>query len=357
MAGTEIFTARLEGRPRERGRQMGELMGGLTAYYLHELLMDIGERASRPMSEAELLTWLSPRAAYAASVAPDLDEEVRGFAEAAQIPDEMAFAINSGNEMNDLAASRGSSTFALPAKHCLSIAVPAEHSTTGTVLLAQTWEGPRTTPPPWLVTVREGEGSSVWLTTPGWFGGTGVNSFGVGTVQTGVVLAKPPVGLGYSYISRRMLQQHSVDGAAQAAVQYPSPSGGHYVSADHTRVIDGLIAGDLRGSFPVEGWLATHAHFDDQRYEVLRHPHDCRDSPWRTSRIIDRCQALAPLAPRELFHIFADHEGRDDGGTVCLHSGEISAIGTIVIDPAGRTVWASTGSPCAHGPITEVRLD
>lgn len=357
VSAQEILTVRLKGEPRERGRQLGELMGALATYYLHELLMDVGERAARPMTEAELVSWLSPRAAYAASIAPDLDEEVRGFAEGAQIPYEMAFAINSGNEMNDLAAGRGSSTFALPAKHCLSLAVPAEHSATGSILLAQTWEGPRTTPPPWLVTVEEGEASSVWLTTPGWFGGTGVNSFGIGTVQTGVVLADPPFGLGYSYIARRILQQQTVDAAAEASVKYPSPSGGHYVSADGARVVDGIIGGELRESVPVVGWLATHAHFDDPRYAALRDPRDRRDSPWRTRRILEQCEAGAPIQPRTLFDLFADHEGRDDGGTVCLHSGEITALGTIVIDPAGSRVWANAGSPCAHAPISEVQLD
>jgi hypothetical protein len=356
MTQPGIFVARLEGEPRERGRQLGELMGDLASSYLDELLRDVGERASRPMNEAELLSWLSSRAAYCAAIAPDLDEEVRGFAEAAQIPYEMAFAINSGNEMNDLAARRGSSTFALPA-HCLSIVVPPEHSTTGQVLLAQTWEGPRTTPSPWLVTVKEDTGSSVWLTTPGWFGGAGLNSFGVGSVQTGVVLAKPPLGLGYSYIARRMLQERSARAASEGAVRYPSPSGGHYISADRVTVMDALLAGSLRASFAVPGWLSTHAHFDRPRFAVRRHPDDRRDSRWRTDRLLGLCREGAPLGPHALFHLFADHGGRNDGGTVCLHSGEIAALGMIVIDPAGGTVWASAGSPCSHAPVTKVRLD
>ena len=357
MTEGEIFTACLEGEPRERGRQLGELMGDLTGYYLSELRKDVGERASRPMSEGELLAWLAPRAAFAASVAPELDEEVRGFAEAAQISYEMAFAINSGNEMNDLAVSRGSSTFALPSKHCLSIVIPAGQSATGNVLLAQTWEGPRVTPPPWLITAREGRVSSVWLTTPGWFGGTGVNSFGVGSVQTAVVLADPPLGLGYSYIARRMLQQRSVDAAAQSAVEYPSPSGGRYVVSDGIKVVDAELAGELRGSFPVPGWLATHAHFDEPSYTAMRAPGDRRDSLWRTSRILERCKAAAPVEPLDVFGLFADHEGRDDGGTVCLHAGGVAALGTIVIEPVERRVWASVGSPCARGPVTEVSVD
>jgi isopenicillin-N N-acyltransferase-like protein len=353
----EIVQIRLAGAPRERGRQLGARFGPLAQAYWREILLDLGERAARPMGEAELLEWLRPRAAFAAAIAPDLDEELRGLAEGAEIPYEVAFAINSGNEMNGLAAGRGASTFALPEKRCLSIVVQAKYSATGSVLLGQTWEGPRATPAPWLVTVEENAGASVWLTDPGWIGGAGLNSHGVGTVQTGVAFAGSPVGLGYSYIARRALQQISAAAAAQSATEYPSSSAGHYVSADGGETIDALVAGELRESLPVEGWLTTHAHFDDQRFAALRDPGDRRDSQWRTNRLLAMAAAAAPIEPLTLFELFADHEGRDDGGTVCLHSGELTALGTIVIDVGARTVWASAGSPCERRLISTVRLD
>jgi isopenicillin-N N-acyltransferase-like protein len=361
MTTNSITTVHLRGTPRERGRELGERTASIAQYYWREILLDLGERAERPMTEDELLAWLRERAAYAAGIAPDLDEELHGIAEGADVPYEMAFAINSGDEVNTLAAACGSSTFAVPDKHCLSIIVPPERSATGGLLMAQTWDGPDWTPAPWLLTVEEASGTSAFLTDPGWIGGAGVNDHGVASVHTGVGIEGAPVGLGYSHIARRMMQSATAETAAAAAVAYPSSGGCHYVAGDAERAFDALVAGELRDVVAVDGWLSTCFHFEQPEFEGVQQEGGksvfARSMARRIGRILTLAQAEdGPIEPRRLFDLFADHADGDDGFSVCLHAGEMRVLGTVVADARTRTVWASVGSPCEANPITEVRL-
>jgi isopenicillin-N N-acyltransferase-like protein len=353
---SSIKTIHLTGSPRERGRRLGAQMAIPIQKYWREILLDVGVRAERPMTEAELREWLADRATFAAAIAPDLDEELRGIAEGADVDYEVAFAVNAGEEIDELASALGSSTYSLPAKHCLSIIVPPERSATGGLLMAQTWEAPDWTPAPWLVTVEEDAGTSVFMTDPGWIGGCGVNDRGIASVHTAVFLCEAPVGLGYSFIARRIMQAATTEAAAAAVVEYPAAGGCHYIVGDDAGGVDAVVAGELRDIFAFEGWLSTCGHYEHPRFVAKQRETKKPDSLFRTGRILELAQAVDGLIePLQLFSLLSDHKESEGGAAVCLH-GQVRVLGTLVADARSRTVWANAGNPCEGNPVTEVRL-
>jgi isopenicillin-N N-acyltransferase like protein len=358
MPGPAIKRLTVSGSPRERGRQIGEELGDLARETWREVLADLGERAARPLPEAELRALLAERAAFAARVAPDLDEELRGVAEGAGVDYEVAVAINNVNELNSVAAVRGSSTFALPEKHCLSLVVPAAHSATRGVLLAQTWDSPRNAPLPWLLTVEEEAGRSVFLTDPGWLGGAGVNDRGTASVHTGLHMTTYPVGIGYSHIARRIMQAPSAAAALAASTEFASSDGCHYLIGDRTGASDAIVAADQHTVVPVDGWLSTHYHVDDPAFAPMLETDNAK-SLHRTGRILDLARAQAergPINPLQPFELFGDHATDASGAAVCLHQGEMRIAGMIVADAGSQTVWASVGNPCEWNPVSMVTL-
>jgi hypothetical protein len=141
-------------------------------------------------------------AAYAASVAPDLDEEVRGLPRRPRSP--TRWLLPSTGQRDERPCRRqGVKHFRPAVLHCLAIAVPLS---THDAHCPPRREAPRTTPPPWLVTQREERPVRV-AHYPGWFGGTGVNSFGVGTVRPASCCEATSRARILLY-RRRMLQQH-----------------------------------------------------------------------------------------------------------------------------------------------------
>src|SRR2546426_10011790 len=173
MGQEEITLLQLSGSPRERGRQHGRMIPDTLRSYWRELVLDVTERSDHPMTEEGLRKWVAERAAPALTLAPDLEEEVKGIAEGGGVDYELALAVNLGEEVNHLAYSLG--WHAPTVQRCLSIVVPPAQSATGSYLLAQTWDGPDWTPDPFLFAVEEEAGRSAYLADPGWVGGVGLN--------------------------------------------------------------------------------------------------------------------------------------------------------------------------------------
>lgn len=345
----------LAGTPRVRGFEHGREIPGLLLAYWEELLRDVGERAERPMSEGELRTWLRDRAGLTALVAPDLDEEVRGIAEGAGVPHEIALGVTFGEEVSDLASALGA--YRPRQTRCLSVVVPPEHTTTGGYLLAQTWDGPDWTPDPFVFTVEEPQGRSAFLSDPGWVGGVGVNDRGLGSVHTSTLIDHAPPGMPYPFVARRILQADHVDAAAALVSEVPNTAGCHFIIADDQHLVDVEAAGTVSVSLTYTGkMLSTCAHFSDPECIAKQTRPDDPVSQYRVTRLLGLTNQRAPISPSDLFEILSDHVEGPRGRTVCMHPGEIRSLGCVVIDPTARSIWAKASNPCEDRPICKVTI-
>lgn len=351
----------LTGTPRERGVQYGRALGQEVAEYWKYVVEDIGAR-ERPIDETELKNWVAEKSATAMQAAPELEEEMRGIAEGAEVPYEVALGVVFGEEAVDLAGRSGS--YREPTgTRCLSLSVPAAQTESGNLLLAQTWDGPWWNPDPVILVIEESYGIQTFMADPGWNGGAGVNRHGIGSVHTGALIAEAPEGMPYPFISRRILQQADLDGAAASIIEYPATSGCHYIVSDGQRTLDVEAAGSIRTTLLHDGLRSTESHFNSSR-AICQQPTTVNPgaqliSHFRTSRLVERAAAASRVTPLGVFALYDDHQEGPELGAVCLHPTKYRrgrTVGTIVIEPATQTIWASAGYPCENRPIRKVSL-
>ena len=347
----------LTGTPRERGIQHGRHIGDTLVAYWAELLKDVGERAERPMTEAQLRTWIRSFAQKAEAAVPHLAEEVRGIAEGAGVPHETALAVTFGEEIGHLASSLGCRSASASSQRCLSIVIPAAKSATGSAILAQTWDGPDWTPPPLLFAVEEENGSQVFLADPGWVGGVGVNSRGLGSVHTGVLIKGSPAGLPYPFLVRRILEASCLADGVAAAVDVSSTAGCHYIVCANDEVVDVESAGAVKAVLRCDGdYLSTCAHFSDTRCIAEQTRPNDPVSMHRVARLLHLAEEGSTWAPLDVFELLADHAPGPEGLCVCLHPGPGRSLASIVMDPSAKRLWAKIGNPCGSAAILEVAV-
>jgi hypothetical protein len=335
--------------------------------YWNELVLDVGERAERPITEADLTRWIVARAEMSMRAAPDLHEEVRGISEGAEVPYEVALGMIHGEEAAHLAMSLGrgkafpagvpdAANSAADATRCLSLTVPGTQTQSESTLLAQTWDAPPWIPDPVILVVEEVSGISAFMADPGWNGGAGANNRGLGSVHTGTLLSEAREGLPYPFIARRILQRGTVDDAAASVSEFPSMAGCHYIVSDGGRTVDVEAAGTVSARLPHEGLQSTCAHFNDRATIAQQASPNDPVSLFRVSRLLYRAAGRGQLGPLDVLAVYDDHHDGPEHGTVCLHPGRSRTVGTIVVEPATHTIWANAGNPCENRPVRRVTL-
>jgi len=356
-----IEVVHLSGGAFERGVAHGRAVSDRLEHYWGELMKDVTDRSANPIGKDELRQWVLERCGGALALAPDLEEEIRGIAEGADVAYELALGVNFGEEVCHLASARGIAS-TRPTERCLSIVVPPEQSATGDYLLAQTWDGPDWTPDPVLFVVDEEAGRSAYLSDGGWVGGVGLNDRGIGSVHTGVGTTNDGTpGLPYPFIARRILQSDLLEEAAGKVVKAPATAGCHYIVAGGGRALDVEIAGAANAVVPLRGPVSTCAHFSARDLEVLESEAEARQvSEYRTTRLLSLLMERAPVGPLGLFDIMSDHEEGPSGAMVCRHPVtdrvDGRSLGALVVDMAAAEVFARAGNPCEERPLGSAAL-
>jgi isopenicillin-N N-acyltransferase-like protein len=353
---------RVEGGPRERGRQYGEEARGRVRRSI-EAYTDVfahyaGWSWERVVEEARAFE--RPIADYE----PRYLEEIRGIAEGASLPFEDVLALNVRTEVMFSAKARLAVAEAgLKVDGCSAFAVLPEASANGTTMIGQNWD--------WLLhsfdtvlvlEARQDEGPDfVTVVEAGLLAKTGLNSSGIGLTTNALATEADQgiPGVPYHVALRAILDAENLSDALAALQRRPRSSSANYLVAHEDGIAVDVEAapGDFSRLFllfPERGVLLHTNHFRSQSFDgkdvglwVIP------DSPFRLERVKAAVEAASPLlAPETFMELLADHANYPS--SVCCHPDERihpvergSTVASVVMELDSRRVWLAEGHPCS----------
>ncbi len=351
---------RVDGTPRERGRQYGEqardrVRRSIEAY---EEVFAHYTGWRWPDVQREATRYIAPIERFDVRYL----EEMRGIAEGADAAFEDVLAINVRTEVMFAAKARIAAAQGAPLDGCSAFAVLPERSADGHTLIGQNWD--------WLLhsfetvvilEVRQDEGPDfVTVVEAGLLAKIGMNSSGIGLATNALVtdrdLGEP--GVPYHLVLRGILDAENLSDAYAVTQRGVRSSSANYLIAS----VDG-IAVDIEAApgdfsrlfltFPVDGVLLHTNHFvspsfDAKDVSLWVMP----DSPFRLERlragVRRRGSKLAIGSFRELL---ADHANHPSG--ICCHPDprmdahdQGATVASVLMDLDERRMWVADGHPC-----------
>ncbi len=353
---------RVEGGPRERGRQYGEEARALVRRsieaYAEVFAHYTGWSWERVVEESRAFE--QPIAGFE----PRYVEELRGIAEGASLRFEDVLALNTRTEVMYSAKARLAVAEAgLKLDGCSAFAVLPEASASGTTLVGQNWD--------WLLhsfdtvlvlEARQDKGPDfVTVVEAGLLAKTGLNSSGIGLATNALATEadRGVPGVPYHVALRAILDAENLSDALAALQRRPRSSSANYLVAHEDGIAVDVEAapGDfsrLLLLFPERGVLLHTNHFRSSAFEgkdvgLWVMP----DSPFRLERVKAAVEAARPLLSPETFTLaLADHANYPS--SVCCHADERdhpvergSTVASVVMELDSRRVWLADGHPCS----------
>jgi isopenicillin-N N-acyltransferase-like protein len=352
---------RVQGKPRERGRQYGEQarerIGRSIAAYRDVFRHYAGWSWSKVTREAR--RYEEPIAAYGAAYL----EEIRGIAEGAGVAFDDVLAINTRTEVMFAARARDAARASAGALgECSAFCVLPEASADAHTLIGQNWD--------WLVhccdttvvlEVQRDDGPDfVTVVEAGLLANTGFNSSGIGLV-TNTLVSDADAGtpaVPYHVALRAILDCEILSDALEALQRSARSSSANYLIAHRDGIALSAEAapGDfsqLNLLFPTQGALLHTNHFVSPEFSLK----DVSlwlipDSPLRLERLRASVAAARPkLSIRDFQQMLADHANHPAG--VCNHPDSRehpqergATIASILMDLDARRMWLADGQPC-----------
>lgn len=359
---------RVEGDPRERGKQYGEQARGRIArsreayeqVFAHVAGWD-WERVTK-----EALRFAEPISRFNSSYF----DEMRGLAEGAGLPLADVLALNVRTEIMCAAKARqalaqagpASDAQAMPAAgECTAFAALPEAVSSGHVLIGQNWD--------WrlhsLETVvvleahQEGKPDYVTVVEAGLLAKSGMNSAGIGLAVNSLVTEQDrgEPGVPFHVLLRAVLDSTTITDALAVLQSARRSSSANYLIASHEGIALDVEAapGDfsrLSILLPIGGVLLHTNH-------MLAVQQGVRDlALWAAPDSVVRLeQARAfverdvKLSPPELMAILSDHADYPFG--ICAHADERqplldqgATVASIIMDLNDRRLWLADGQPC-----------
>jgi isopenicillin-N N-acyltransferase-like protein len=348
---------RVEGSPRDRGRQYGEQARDRVRLSIEAYREVFASLAGWDWEHvtAEARRFEAPIEAYGSKYA----EELRGIADGASVPLDDVLAINVRTEVMFSARARLATGAGIG--ECSSFAALPGTSADGT-LVGQNWD--------WLLhtfdtvvvlEARQDDGPDyVTVVEAGLLAKTGMSSSGIGLVTNALATDadRGEPGVPYHVLLRAILDAETITDALAALQRAPrSSSAGYLVAHD-----DGLAAyveaapGDFSQLFllhPDAGLLLHTNHFLSERFRAK----DVSlwaipDSPFRLARL----HALLAAADRpytvDTFEsTLSDHAGYPSA--ICCHPDARhvphdrgATVVSAIMELDDRRLWLSDGSPC-----------
>jgi isopenicillin-N N-acyltransferase-like protein len=293
--------------------------------------------------------------------------ELEGIAEGAGVDAEDVLALNVRTEVMfgfDARAAR------VAAKECTAIAVGAEATAGGRVLVAQNWD--------WKPGVRDtcvllamrptGRPAFVTLVEAGLLAKVGMNTAGIGLATNALTSSRDrgQSGVPFHAILRRVLTSASLDDAVAAITDHERASSANYlIGSRDGRVVDLEVApGGADMAWRIEGDTLCHAnHFvrPDRAFKDLALL-DGRESPMRHAAL-EASTGERPIDAATLEQALRAHAGPHRGdGSVCAHAdptqppeADYATIAGVVMDLTSMQLRITRGNPC-ETPFETLRL-
>lgn len=363
-----IPTVRVEGGPRDRGRQYGEsarelvrrsieAYEGVFAHYAGWDWPTVVEHAQRYVAPIDAL-W------------PRYVEEIRGIAEGAGVEFADVMAINTRTEVlfAAKAAHSGTPGPALPPE-CSSFAALPEATADGGTLIGQNWD--------WLLhsvdtcilleARQDGAPDFVTVVEAGLLAKAGMNSSGLGLCTNALVCGadRGQPGIPYHVVLRAILDAETVSDALIAMQQGVRSSSATYLigHTDGLAVTVEAVPGDhtqLHLRFAEDGILLHTNHFlADIGAARDVSPWAFPDSPFRLDRM-RRIVGEAPAVSLEFAQrLLADHANYPN--SICCHpdarydtAEQWATVASLVMELDARVLHLASGQPCS---VPYARLD
>ena len=352
---------RVEGGPRERGRQYGEeareRVGRSVEAYREVFRHYAGWDWRKVRDEAR--RYERPIADYGERYL----EEMRGIAEGAGLDFEDVLALNVRTEVMFAARARQAAeqAGAWPAE-CSAFAVLPEASAEGLTLVGQNWD--------WLLhsfeslvvlEARQDEGPDfVTVVEAGLLAKAGLNSSGIGLATNALVTDddQGEPGVPYHVVLRAILDCETISDALAAIQRRPRSSSANYLVAHEDGIAVDVEAapGDFSRLFLLfpEGGVLLHtnhfrsAAFDRKDVSLWVMP----DSPFRLERLRSAVASEGPKLSVETFQrALADHANHPSG--VCCHPDarlhpleQGATVASVIMELERRRLWLADGPPC-----------
>lgn len=382
------------GGPRERGRAYGEaarpLIQGIVEEHLAFLEFSTDYILGATLTRAEILQVSDQYLPACERFAPDLVDEVRGIAEASNVPFAQVFSLNTFIDLADmvrpetarnylarnylasLAASQPDAGHRLPfTEHrlpfrqansggCTSFGAMAPATQDGKVYLGQTFDTKAVFEPYVCALEIDAHGdvsgnrlpSAVVGTFAGIVGCAGINQAGVGIVINHLHTHDARPGVPFTFAVRKMLQAKNAGAALELLARSEPASGIHYLVGDETGLRGAETSATRFETLKPRDGILSHANHCDA--DALREI-EVEPSMYSFCRGTRAQEMLAArngqIDSRTLIEIASDHVGAAD--TICSHAEtdaprlrQYKTDFAVILNPTARTMDLFVGSPC-----------
>jgi isopenicillin-N N-acyltransferase like protein len=352
---------RVDGGPRERGRQYGEqarerVRRSVQAY---EEVFEHYAGWDWPTVTSQALKYVDPIERFG----PWYLDEMRGLADGAGVGFTDVLAINVRTEVMFAAKSRAAEVQARRPDGCSAFAVLPERSSNGHTLIGQNWD--------WLLhsfdtcvvlEARQESGPDfVTVVEAGLLAKTGMNSSGIGLTTNALVTDEDRgvPGVPYHLVLRGILDCENIsDAYAVMQRDFRSSSANYLVGHVDGIAVDVEAApGDfarLYLNFPERGVVVHTNHFRSERFTLK----DVSlwvmpDSPFRLERVASWIEDEVELSIDTFRACLSDHANYPSG--VCCHPDARmdpfdrgATVTSVLMDLDAKRMWVSDGQPCTH---------
>lgn len=379
----------MRGAPRERGRAYGEaarpLIQGMVEEHLAFLEFSAAYVLGATLTRAEILQVSDQYLPACERFASDLVDEVRGIAEASNVPFAQVFSLNTfidladmvrpetaGNYLASLVTPQPDTNHRLPFTEqrlplrqvnlggCTSFGAMAPATRDGKVYLGQTFDT-KAIFEPYICALdfdacSDVSGkplpSAVVATFAGIVGCAGINNVGVGVVINHLHTHDARPGVPFPFAVRKMLQAGNAGAALEQLAHGEPASGIHYLVGDDIELRGAETSATCFEILAPRDGILSHANHCDasalQEIEIAPTVYSlCRGN--RAQEML--AAHIGQIDAHTLVEIASDHIGADD--TICSHAEtdaprlrQYKTDFAVILSPAQRAMDLLVGSPC-----------
>lgn len=354
------------GAPRERGRQHGEMMRLKIAenadFYLNYFC---ARGTNREAIRAETERWLE----FLGRLSPDYVDELRGVAEAANLPAETVTMFNVMYELAVPLRVRQAGELSNLARGCTSVGLMPETTALSSTMLAQTIDGatvvsdtlfvgkmPASDKPSWLGVFEAGCVGPI----------VGLNSAGIGLVINSLLTAidgRGPMTAPFTLQCRSILEARAFDSAIRVILARDRNTSMNYMigHAEGEIICIETTPNDKRCLYP-EGGIVTHGNHFEHGGAIVSEMERFVPSTLFRSRRLDRHlrSKLGTIDVDDIMAGLKDHFSYP--ASICYHPEEIASgrqsgtLAAIVMDLNRLALFATDGPPCV-APLQRFQLE